>query len=437
MVNDYSVLDNFRKYDDMVKDRVEHGIELYRKGWMELSVVDSEGKPVQGAKISVNQKDHAFKYGANLFMLDEMENAEKNQLYREQFRQCLNMATLPFYWCDLEPEKGKTRYHKDAPKIYRRPNIDLCIEYCKEHGIEPREHALAYEHFFPQWLIDADISTVKNHLEKRMKQVAELYAEDIPTIEITNEMCWPYSTTNYYMDRDYVKWCFETASKYFNNSTNKLSINEHPPVFADIRADNAYFYTIRDLIKSGVRVDQIGFQYHLWYSNNELRDYYCNPKHIYDVLDRYATFGLPLEITEITIPARSNSPEDEAFQAEVLERLYSVWFSHPNVEHIVYWNLVDGYAAFAQPGDMTCGENKYYGGLLRFDMTPKPAYDKIKELFQERWHTQTQVASREDGSAIFKGFYGTYDITVQLGDKVLAKELTLHKGSRNAYTVTL
>lgn len=41
-----------------------------------------------------------------------------------------------------------------------------------------------------------------------------------------------------------------------------------------------------------------------------------------------------------------NSAEDEALQAEVLEKLFTIWFSHPAMEAAIYWNLMDGYAAF-------------------------------------------------------------------------------------------
>ena len=70
------------------------------------------------------------------------------------------MATLPFYWNATEPEEGKTRYAKNSPKLYRRPPIDLCIEFCEKHGIEPREHGLAYEHLFPEWLIDKSFDEI-------------------------------------------------------------------------------------------------------------------------------------------------------------------------------------------------------------------------------------------------------------------------------------
>lgn len=63
-------------------------------------------------------------------MLDEFETEEKNRAYREVFKDTFNLATVPFYWSDLEPERGKPRYTADSPKIYRRPATDLCVDYC-------------------------------------------------------------------------------------------------------------------------------------------------------------------------------------------------------------------------------------------------------------------------------------------------------------------
>lgn len=100
-------------------------------------------------------------------MIDEFESAEKNELYRKYFADAFNMATLPFYWDALEPERGKTRYAKDSEKVYRRPAVDLCLEFCEKHGMEPREHGLAYEGFFPMWLKDASVTEIKQALEKR------------------------------------------------------------------------------------------------------------------------------------------------------------------------------------------------------------------------------------------------------------------------------
>ena len=160
----------------------------------------------------------------------------------------------------------------------------------------------------------------------------------------------------------------------------------------------------------------------------------------------YSNFGKPLQITEITIPAYSGETEDEQIQAELLEQLYSIWFSHPNVEQIIYWNLVDGYAHLWDPdpekikasqGDMTIGENYYYGGLLRFDMSPKPAYNKIKELLKERWHTKAVLVTDENGNADFRGFYGDYAIEIETNGAVETKTVKLSKNGENNFTLVI
>ena len=418
------VLELFEQQKAYTQEITGNNIEKYRKTDVTITVKGKDGKPVTNARISVKQTGHAFKYGANLFMLDELESDEKNQRYREIMASFGNMATLPFYWDATEPEKGKTRYEKDSVRLYRRPPIDLCMDFCKEHGIEPREHALAYEAFFPKWLYEASVEEVKAALDIRCQQISQRYADKIPTIEVTNEMEWLAGKTAFYDEPDYVEWCFKLAEKYFPN--NQLVINEHTSsCWQDrCRATDKYYAYIEANLLKGARIDAIGMQYHMFFRKEDeyerTRPYY-DPQKLYKHMDLYALFGKPLQVTEVTIPAYSWDSEDESIQAEILENLYTVWFSHPNVEQIIYWNMVDGYAHLWDPdpvkiqasqGNMTLGENYYHGGLLRFDLTPKPAYFTIKNLFEKVWHTEETLLSDQTGNCCFHGFYGDYEITV-------------------------
>ena len=149
---------------------------------------------------------------------------EKNKLYQTYFADTFNMATLPFYWDATEPERDKTRYDRDSEKLYRRPAIDLCMDFCEKHGIEPREHALAYENFFPKWLYRASVGEIKVALEKRYREISKRYKDKIPTIEVTNEMEWEQGRTAFYDEPDFVEWCFKLAEKYF--PANQLVVNE-------------------------------------------------------------------------------------------------------------------------------------------------------------------------------------------------------------------
>ena len=86
---------------------------------------------------------------------------------------------------------------------------------------------------------------------------------------------------------------------------------------------------------------------------------------------------------------------------------------------------------------MTLGENYYYGGLLRFDLSPKPAYLKIKELIKERWHTEEHLLSREGGEADFRGFYGGYDVEITVNGRSVAKDIAVSKLADNVFTITV
>ncbi|MBE6668508.1 MAG: hypothetical protein E7607_09405 [Ruminococcaceae bacterium] len=443
------VLDLFEEQNDTWRKRAAEGIERYRKGDGVVTVVDEAGNPVSNAKIKLTQKTHEFRFGANLFMLDELETDEKNEKYKKYFSDVFNMATLPFYWDALEPERGNPRYAKDSPKVYRRPAPDLCIEFCEKHGIEPREHALAYDAFFPKWLYDVNVDEVKRELERRYAEISERYADKIRTIEVTNEMEWDMGKTAFYDESNYVEWCFKLAEKYFPQ--NQLCINEHTGLsWKDkCRATDKYYAYIEANMLKGARIDAIGMQYHLFnkaeleYEKTRLT---LNPENLYKHMDLYSNFGKPLQVTEVTIPAYSWEAEDEEIQAEIVENLYSIWFSHPNVEQIVYWNLVDGYAHLwdsdpekikASQGDMTLGENYYYGGLLRFDLSPKPAYFKIKELLRKRWHTEAELVTDKNGRAEFRGFYGDYSAVISSSEEVIGTKISLSKTSENSFDIIL
>ena len=443
------ILELFDEQKDFFNKVTNKGIENNRKGSATIIIKNKNGDIICDAKIKAEQKTHEFKFGANLFMLDELESKEKNDLYKKYFSSVFNMATLPFYWNTLEPEKGKTRYEKDSPKIYRRPAPDLCIEFCEKHNIEPREHALAYDLTFPRWLSSLSVKEEKKELERRFSEIAKRYANKIPTIEVTNEMEREKGVSSFYDEPDFIEWCFKTAEKYFPN--NQLAINEYNALAWDDygRTTDKYYAYIENTLLKGARIDAIGFQYHLFYPKEkeyELSRKTLNPKHIYHQLDLYSNFKKPLQLTEVTLPAYSANKEDEEIQAILLEKLYTLWFSHPSVEQIIYWNLVDGYLHVweqdpkkirATMGDMTIGENYYYGGLLHFDLTPKPAFLKLEELINKKWHTNEEIITNKNGVAYFRGFYGEYSLDIEVNGNKTKKTIKISKNSDNEITVIL
>ena len=437
----------FDQDDPYIKTRIESGIELNRKGDATIVLRSQNGEPLpEDITVQATQRSHEFKFGANLFMLDEFPTEEKNAIYREKFPEIFNLATLPFYWSTLEPEMGKPRYAADSPKIYRRPAIDLCIDYCKEKGIEPKCHCLNYDTESPKWYTSQSVSFCKEKLLQRFQQIADRYSKDIPTFEVTNETLKEGFSKFFYED-DFVEWSFKMADRIFPN--NKLIINDFKYWLPNVSSNrNLYYMQIERLLRTGHRVDSIGFQYHCMFGSKQLdmaqtraveverAETWYNPRVIFQLLDNFAKLGIPQQITEMTVSALSEDPEDEEVQAELTNRLYNCFFSHPAMEAIIYWNLVDGYAASAKAGDMTRGENRFYGGFLRHDLSEKPVYKMLKKLVNEQWHTETAVKAA-DGTAKFRGFYGDYDLTVFAGGKQIPAKITLSKEKKNTFTVVI
>jgi len=433
-----TVLKPFEDAREWAQPRIEAGIEQNRKADIQIEVVDAQGAPVSDVTVRYRQKRHSFWHGANCFMLDELETAEKNAAYKEMFAKVFNQATLPFYWADLEPEKGKPRFAKDSPRIYRRPAPDLCLEYCSEKNIYPKLHCLNYDQWTPTWVPSDDVAEVKRLLEKRIREIAERYGDKINCMEVINETLCGFvnyedrHSTDFFREDDLISWSFEISRRYLPD--NELVINEASHMAWDVDRGERSWYamSILDAIRRGAQIDAIGLQYHMFHRLEDEKTRtlpFYEPKRLFDVMDFYDQhFHLPLQVTEVTIPAYSNSREDEELQAKVIENLYSIWFSHPAMEAVTYWNLVDGYAAFAPQGDMKSGENYYYGGLLRFDFTPKPAYHMLQELFGHRWHTEGALRTDAGGAASFRGFKGDYEVVLEKNGSRLSHTCLMEGG---------
>ena len=93
------------------------------------------------------------------------------------------------------------------------------------------------------------------------------------------------------------------------------------------------------------------------------------------------------------------------------------------MKSIVWWNLVDGYAAYAPRGSEE-GENMFGGGLVHFDMTKKPAYEALDRLINKEWKTNIDT-SISGGEYDFRGFYGEYEIELVTDAGVQKHTVTL------------
>ena len=113
-----TILKNFRKNETFLNTTVKNNIEIHRKGTAKLIVTDENGKPIPGALVKFCQKSHEFKFGANLFMLDELETDEKNK----QYKKFLTLPPCPFIGATWSQNAENRVMAKKAQKFTAAPH---------------------------------------------------------------------------------------------------------------------------------------------------------------------------------------------------------------------------------------------------------------------------------------------------------------------------
>ena len=204
-----------------------------------------------------------------------------------------------------------------------------------------------------------------------------------------------------------VRLAFETAREA--NPSARLVLNDF-----DLSAD--YERLIEDCLEAGIQIDALGVQTHMHQG-------FRGEEQIWEILERFARFGLPLQLTETTLLSGDLMPADivdlndyvvdswpstaegEARQADELVRHYRTVVAHPAVESLTYWGLTDDGSWLGAPS-----------GLIRADGTVKPSYAALRDLVRgEWWHAARAIRPGEDGLVRVRGFAGDYRVTTAAG----------------------
>jgi GH35 family endo-1,4-beta-xylanase len=409
---DATTLQKSNKTDAEWKAEANARIEKYRKEDVIIHITQN-GKPIKGATVKIDMTDNEFRFGSNIFAWSDADTPEA-AAYRNLFAGLLNFATLGFYWNDdWEPEKGKPNYAGTKQRA----------DWCKANGIHGKGHPLMWNTGEPHWVKDISEEELYEAQIGRTHDCVEYFKETIDTWDVVNEMVgwdrekyWMYAprltslVNNNKGKVPFSKAGFEAARKGNPNAT--LLIN-------DWMVDDRYEDLLKHLTdENGQPIyDAIGIQSHMHSSgpwSNDTILYLC---------DKFAKFGKPIHFTEVTILSTyekrdwgsqretiQTDPEGEEYQRANVERFYTMVFSHPATGAITWWDFTDKNAWRFAPS-----------GLIRADMTPKPAYTALKKLIKEDWETHTTIKTDKSGVAKVRAFRGTYTFTVTLpnGKKVV------------------
>lgn len=420
--------------DQEVECRIQSGIENNRKGFGEIVLIDAEGKPVSAATVKLHLTNHEFHFGCNAFMIEQFPEAEQNSGYEKVFSELFNLAVVPFYWSDLEPEDGKLRFDKNSPSIYRRPPPDLVLEFCARNGITPKGHPLLWHNFRPAWL-GHDPLEMRQRIRRHFSEISERYASRIKIWDVCNEaQTMSIDRLDREMPEQHVELAFELAAQYFPDCIR--TYNDDNMWFRYSKTYTPVYLLVKSLLERGYQVNALGLQYHMFQHLLSEAWRFMNPRCLLHCLDLYGSLGLPVNFSEVSIISRRDLGDGDAFQKLVTEKLYRLWFSHAAVNGIIWWNMVDGTAAYAPLGSEE-GENSLRAGLVNYDLTPKPAYTSLHDLIKREWQTDTALAYLDGKVNRFRGFYGDYDVTIETDAGTFKRRLKLSKDTLNQFKLEL
>ncbi len=382
--------------------KADEGVEKYRKADATIRVTQGNTN-VADAVVRAELVRHEFLFGCNIYRFDRYKLTEQNATYKRRFRELFNYATTGFYWAAYERERGKPDY----------AYTDAVVAWAQEHGIRLKGHPLLWAHRagVPRWSEGQPPAEVQ---KARVTEICKRYAGKIEFWEVVNE---PSHLPGLKIDGPY-RWARAADPKAH------LIVNDY-----HVMADGypPFFELLKKALGDGTPFDGLGIQAH------EPRTMRFPLEQVQRILDRYATLGKAIHITEFT-PASAGAPItgshrkgiwNETAQAEYAERFYRVIFGHPATVALTWWDLSDNVSWLKG------------GGLLRNDLSPKPAYDALWRLIRRRWKTKAEGRTDGTGAFAFRGIRGTYRVTVEFGGKTVEAERVLAKDKPNRWTVRM
>lgn len=382
----------------------------HRIGETTVTLTDADGAPLADAPVTIAQTRHGFGFGNigfDLIPLANDEPAAGDEQIAAAWLELFNTTTLPFYWGEFEPERGRPHTER----------LRRGAEWFAARGVAVKGHPLAWHTVAPNWLLDLSIDEIESAQRARTRREVSDFAGLIDTWDAINEVViMPvFDKEDNGLTRlarargriPTIRLAFEEARAANPRATLLLN---------DFDLSSAYECLIEGVLEAGIRVDALGLQTHMHQG-------YWGEETMLAMVDRFARYGLPLHLTESSLVSGElmpqhivdlndwqpeswpSTPEGEARQADEIERHYRSLVGHPAVEAITYWGITDRGAWLGAPI-----------GLLRADGSRKPSYDALHGLVKDEWWVApTTVRTDATGRATVRGFRGDY--VVRIGER--------------------
>jgi uncharacterized protein (TIGR03437 family) len=364
-------------------------IEQLRKGWLRVRVRDNQGRPIPGLPVRVRMRQHAFPFGTAVAASSMLTDPTYQQKFKENFNSAV-----------IENDLKWPQWERD-----RNPGLNV-LQWLAQNGIrEVRGHNVIW----PAWqFMPSDVQGLSGNPEalrlrvnNRIDDVVSSTRGKLLDWDVINEPVHERDLQNILGDAEIFAWMRRARQ---NDAEARLYINDYDILThggINLSTQDRYFHLLKSVIEQGAPIDGLGFQGH--FGNNV-----TPPDQVLHILDRFATLGLDIKITEFDIDTT-----DEQLQADYTRDFLTTVFSHPAVKGFLMWGFWEGRHWLPN------------GAMFRRDWTAKPNAQVWRNLVYRDWWTSADLETDENGEAAVRGFLGLYDVAVDGGDGELRKEVSV------------
>jgi GH35 family endo-1,4-beta-xylanase len=420
-------------------------IEEHRMGTRDLVITLPCGGPVpEGATYSIRQTRHAFNFGGSLAADWQVQGKSWYPEFKQRFARLFNYATVDFYWAVHEKKRGRWKHN---PGSWEK------LEWALGQGMTLKGHPLMWHEVVPGWIAGPDrpVEEIDADIRRHVRMLAGEYPM-IDQWDTYNEGPGIYLKDEQHGMR---RWMMAQGGP---GPASGIVIEEARSVlpggyfvlnhFSD--RDRKFDDLITFLLENDIRFEAVGLQTHM----HHLGDTYSEER-LWRAMEKYSGHGVPLHLTEVSVPScepfadwpalsrwedqikaakasgrkppcKPGTADWERYQADLARDFYTLAFSHPGVEAIVWWTITDIEPWRGMPA-----------GLIDTDGRPKPVYDVLDKLINEDWHTTSTGTLGKEGHLQLKGFHGSYTIEVRSGGRVFNASFDLVKGTSGPISLVL
>ncbi|CAN6481320.1 unnamed protein product [Victoria cruziana] len=382
--------------DEEWTEHRQNWIAMRRKRRVTVHVTDLNGNRLQGAYVTLRQRSREFPFGSAI-----SKTIIGNFQYQKWFVERFNAAVFEneLKWYATEPDPGKLNYTL----------ADQMLSFVRENQISVRGHNIFWEDpvYTPGWVRNLTGLDLVGAVSSRIESLMTRYKGEFMHWDVSNEMLH----FDFYESRlgaNASNRFFDTAQRADPWAT--LFMNEFNVVETcdDVNSTvDAYISMLRRVKGKSGMLEGIGLESHFTKPNIPF---------MRATLDKLATLGMPIWLTEVDI----SKTIDQQTQAIYLEEVLREGFSHPSVSGIMLWTALHPKGCY----QMCLTDN---------DLRNLPPGDAVDRLLQE-WFTG-QVAGQTDGHGCFdfEGFLGDYDLSAAYGSKIVNSTLSLFQGDETLH----